>query len=181
MRFQVAFRSLGSISEQGIQLGEDLLDRIEVGTVGRQEEQLCAGGADGATHGLGQEASAIDRPLDHTGSTDAVVAQRREEGQGPPAAVRSLRPAARRGARGHECASCWSWPKSRQWRPSERDQAALILFPLCLPPRDVGTILLAGVQAFSEAYAFVLEEVPHRGIADLDPTVCQLWKQCGAM
>jgi hypothetical protein len=38
-------------------------------------------------------------------------------------------------------------------------------------------ILLAGVQAFFEADAFVLEEVPHRVIADLDPALGRFRKQ----
>jgi hypothetical protein len=44
--------SLSSLSEQGFELGKSLLDRIEVGAVRRQEEELCAGGADGAPDGL---------------------------------------------------------------------------------------------------------------------------------
>nr|WP_246668462.1 hypothetical protein [Bradyrhizobium elkanii] len=35
-----------------LELDEDLLDRVEILAVGRQEEQICAGGADGATDGL---------------------------------------------------------------------------------------------------------------------------------
>jgi hypothetical protein len=40
--------SLSSFSEQGFELGKSLLDRIEVGAVRRQKEELCAGGANGA-------------------------------------------------------------------------------------------------------------------------------------
>ena len=34
--------SLGGLSQQGLELGEELLDRIEIGTVGRKVEQLGA-------------------------------------------------------------------------------------------------------------------------------------------
>jgi hypothetical protein len=34
------------LAQQGLELGKDLLDRIEIGRVARQEEQLGAGGAD---------------------------------------------------------------------------------------------------------------------------------------
>jgi len=46
------YGSLGSAPQQGLELCEDLLDRIEVGAVWRQEEQLCADGPDGASDGL---------------------------------------------------------------------------------------------------------------------------------
>ena len=34
------------------ELGEDLFDRVEIGAVGRQEEELGTGCADGSSHGL---------------------------------------------------------------------------------------------------------------------------------
>jgi hypothetical protein len=37
------YGALGCVSEQGFELGEDLLDRIEVWAVRRQEEQFGAG------------------------------------------------------------------------------------------------------------------------------------------
>ena len=33
--------TLGGFSEQGLELGEELLDRIKVGRIGRQVEQSC--------------------------------------------------------------------------------------------------------------------------------------------
>ena len=39
-------------SHQVLEFGEDLLDRIQVGTVGRQEHQMRALGADGVTSRL---------------------------------------------------------------------------------------------------------------------------------
>ena len=50
-----------------------------------------------------------------------------------------------------------------------RIKPPLILSPLRPPPGDVRTILFAGLQAFFEADALVLEEVPHREVAHLDP------------
>ena len=142
MRRQVAsVDALGGLAEQGFELGEDLLDRIEVGTVGRQEEELGAGGADGAAHGwplwlprlsmmtmspgsrvghqelldIGEEACAVDRAVDDAGRVDPVAAQRGEEGQRAPVAVRHLGDRAARPRRsGRGCASCWSWPRSRR-------------------------------------------------------------------
>ena len=42
--------SLGGLAQQGLELGEGVLDRIEVGTVGRQVEQPCTDGFDRRTH-----------------------------------------------------------------------------------------------------------------------------------
>lgn len=53
MRRQVGLNgALGGFTQQRFEFGEDLLDRSEIGTVGRQEEQLGAGVSDGPTHGL---------------------------------------------------------------------------------------------------------------------------------
>lgn len=96
-----------------LELGKDLLDRIEVWAVGRQEEQVCACGPDGAAHGVSLVAAeivenhdvafgegrhedfldiegeefAIDRPVDDPGRIDPVAAQGGDEGQGFPVAV----------------------------------------------------------------------------------------------
>ena len=42
-----------------LELGEELLDRVEVGAVGRQEEEMGAGGPDGAAGGLALVAAEI--------------------------------------------------------------------------------------------------------------------------
>ena len=123
------------------ELGEDLLDRVEVGRVGRQEEQLGAGGADRSADRLafvaaeivhdddvaggqggqqalldiGEKADAVDRPVDDAGRLDAVTAQRCQESQGAPAAdAAPWPPAARRGRSARAGASYWSWPRSRR-------------------------------------------------------------------
>ena len=42
MRRQTAStRSLAGLAQQVLELGEDLLDRVEIGAVGRQEDQLA--------------------------------------------------------------------------------------------------------------------------------------------
>ena len=104
------------LAQQGLELGEDLLDRIEIGRVARQEEQLGAGAADQAARRLAlvtaeivhdddiagaegrhQElleisarAGAVDRAVDDAGRGDAVVTQRRQKGQRAPAPLRHL-------------------------------------------------------------------------------------------
>ena len=104
------------LSQQGFKLGEELLDGIEVGAVRRQEEELGAGGTNGAAHGcrlmaaevvddddvagsegryealfdIGKEDLAVDRPVDDAWRIDPIAAQRRQEGQRSPAALRHL-------------------------------------------------------------------------------------------
>lgn len=110
-----------------LEFGKDLLDGIEVGAVGRQEEEVRPCGPDGATHGLSLVAAeivedddvalgerghedlldiegeelAVDRPVDDPRRIDTVAAQGGDEGQGFPVAVwdrRSEPPATRRPA-----------------------------------------------------------------------------------
>jgi hypothetical protein len=106
--------SCRSVSQQRLELGEHMFDRIEVLTVGRQEEQLGAGCADRSTHrgsfvaaeivdhhdvasaqgrrqelrDVGQEAEAVDRPVEHTGRGDPVASQSGDEGQRLPMTIR---------------------------------------------------------------------------------------------
>jgi len=103
-----------SFAQESLQLGEDLLDRIEVGGIGRQEEELGASGAYGGADGpafvaaqivhdddvtwlegrdqeladVGQEACAVDRTVEDAGSGDAVVSQGCQEGQRLPVPVK---------------------------------------------------------------------------------------------
>ena len=98
------------ISHPVLELGEELLDGIEIGTVGRQEEHVGAGLADGAAGGLALVAAeivedddvtlgqrwgenllgikrkelAVDRAIDDERRIDAVVSERADEGQGLP-------------------------------------------------------------------------------------------------
>ena len=103
-------------AQERFELGEDLLDWVEVGAVGWQEEEPCAGISDCPAHGLSLVASEVvhdddiagperrhqhlayisgepfpvDRPVEHKGSVDPVVAQRGDEGHGAPVAVGGL-------------------------------------------------------------------------------------------
>jgi hypothetical protein len=40
------------LSQQGLELGEHLFDRVEVGGIGGQKDAMCSGGSDGVTHGF---------------------------------------------------------------------------------------------------------------------------------
>jgi hypothetical protein len=102
-----------SLSDEVFELGEDLFDGIEVGAVGRQEDEVSAFGSDDGASGLAfvaaevvqdddiarredrgenlldvkEEGFAVDRPIDHPRRINPVVAQRGDEGQGLPMAM----------------------------------------------------------------------------------------------
>jgi len=167
--------ALGGLSEQSLELGKDLLDRVEVRAVGRQEEEASAGGTNGAAHGLplvaaeivddddiagfegrnehlfdiGEEAFAIDRSVNDAGRIDAVVPQGRQECQGSPMALGYLRqefvPA--------RCPATHA--RHVGFRPGliDEDQpcrvkSALMRLPAQALSRHVGTILFGGEQSF---------------------------------
>ena len=101
-------------AQQGFELGEELLDGIEIGTVGRQLEQSGAYPLDGQAHSLslvggeivhdddvagrqgrgqnlldiGLEGSRVDGPVDDTGSSEIIAAESGEEGTGLQVTVR---------------------------------------------------------------------------------------------
>lgn len=108
--------SFSGLAEQGLELGEDLLDGIEIRAIGRQEEQACAGRTDGLAHGLAlvaaeivhdddiagferghealldpcRERRPVDRAVQHIGRVDPVGAQGRDEGQRLPMIERGI-------------------------------------------------------------------------------------------
>src|SRR5260370_29572437 len=114
--FVLADSSLGGLSEQRFQLGEHLLDRIEVRTVGRQEEKPRADRANGPAHrmalvaaeivhddnvaglerrqeellDIGFEAFAVDRSIKDARRVDPVVPQGRKGCECLPTPVRRL-------------------------------------------------------------------------------------------
>ena len=156
-----------------LELGEDLLDRIEVRAVGRQEEQLGAGSPDGAPDGnalmaseiihdddvagpkrrhedlldIGTETVAVYRPIDDAGRIDPVGAERGEEGHRAPVAMwRPLNQPLSAGVPAPQ-------PRHVRLHPGlvDEDQASgiklcLMRLPAGAPPRDVGSALLGGVQ-----------------------------------
>jgi len=101
-------------AEQCFEFGESLLDRVQVGTVGRQIQQACAGTLDCLTNAgdlvrakpihdhdiaapqrgnqhlldIGEEGLAVDRPIEHAGGNQAIAAQTGDEGRGIPVPVR---------------------------------------------------------------------------------------------
>ena len=116
-RFAASLIGSGSnFSDQGFEIGEDQLNRIEVWQAFRQEQQMCARGADRVAHRLalarakiaadddvarleggreelfdiGANSLAVDRAVEQAGRVDAVVAQCRQEGRGFPVALRDL-------------------------------------------------------------------------------------------
>lgn len=167
--------SLSGLSEQCFQLGKDLLDGIEIGAVGRQEEKPCADGADGSTHGMafvaaeivhnddvtrlerrheelldiGFEAFTVDRSIKHARCIDPVVPQGCEEGERSPMAVRSL------SAQALSSQSPAMGADHVSLGPGfiDKDEAGwinlcLMPFPACPSARDVGPVLLGWQQRF---------------------------------
>lgn len=109
-------RPLLRLSHPVLDLGEGLLDRVEVGRIRRQVPEPSSCGVDHLPNCRrfmrtqvvhdddvarlesrhekllhpSAEACAIDRPVEHAGCGEPVVAQRSDEGQRAPVAVRSI-------------------------------------------------------------------------------------------
>jgi hypothetical protein len=167
--------ALAGLSHQVLELCEELLDRIEIGAVRRQEEDAGACGPDGGAHGaalvaaeiveddnvvwlecrdqnLGDveaEQFAVDWTIDDPRCIDAIMTQRGQKGHGLPMAIRDQRsqPLA-------------AWPPAPERRhvgldPSliDEDQAfaidpALISLPACPLACDVRPGLLRRDDGF---------------------------------
>ena len=152
-------------------MGEDLFDGVQIWTVGRQEDQLCAGGADCASDGLvlvrpkivhdddiaglecrdedlfdiGQEGLAIDRAIQHEGRGDRVVAERGQKRQCLPMAVRDF------GDERLAAAAPATRARHVGFGPGliNKNKAGwinpgLVFFPAQAAPGNVGAILLGG-------------------------------------
>src|SRR5882724_1314604 len=115
-RPQVLDRTGGGLAKDRFELGEELLDRIEIRTVRREVEKNRFARLDSLADArklvnadvvhdddvdaleswsqdlldVGQEAPAIHRPIQQQGRRDAIVAQRRNEGRRFPMAIRYL-------------------------------------------------------------------------------------------
>ena len=167
--------SFGSFSQEQLELGKDLFDRVQVGRVWRQEQEFCAGSADCFADGLafmapqivhdddvsgrerrheelldiGGKAHAVDRTVQHTWGVDPVVAQRGKEGERAPFAERGM---------GNELLPARSPAPDRRHvrlRPGfvNEDQPLwikppLIFLPLSASSRHRWPGLLLGEQAF---------------------------------
>jgi len=167
--------SRGSFTQQMLELGEHLLDGVQVWGVFRQEEEFGTGGPYGSANSLslmtaeivhddnvagsqGRDEKlldidlkrlAVDRTVEEPWGIDAIMTERGEEGHGLPATVGDLGPEPRAARRPS--------PERRHvgLGPSliEEDQAAgfnpvLIGQPPRAPSRDVGAILFAGEHGF---------------------------------
>ena len=133
--------SRSDLSQQGLELGEDLLDWVEVWGVFRQEHEAGSDIPDRLPHRLslvraeivedhdvaglegrdeelldiGAKAFAVDRSIEQAGRIDPILAQGGEERCGLPVALRDLvdEPLAA-AAPSREGGSCWSWSRSRR-------------------------------------------------------------------
>ena len=163
------------LSKEMFEFGKDLFDRVQVGGVFWQEEELGANATNELAYDLalvaaeivedhdiagtkgwkqhlldiGSEALAVDRSLDEPWRVDPVVAQGCQEGHGLPAAVRNLGgqsvPTRRPPAQGSHVGSGPGLVDEDQ--PLSLD-AILIFCPLGSSPRDRGTVAFAGHHAF---------------------------------
>ena len=162
-------------AEHVLQLREDLLDRVQIRGVFRQEEELGAGLADcppnrlspvtpeiihdhdvaGGEAGdqeiidVGQEALAVDRAVEQAGRLDPVMSEGGDERHRLPATEWSFpfhpRPAGTPAAQRRHVGLR---PRLVDENQSFRIDPPLILLPLLTPPGDVGPVLLLGEHAF---------------------------------
>ena len=167
--------AFGRVAEQSFELSEDLFDRVEIRGVGGQEAERGPRLLNGRPHGgplvaaqivhnddiawgerrqqalfdIGQEAEPVQRAIEDAGSGNAVVAQRRHEGQRLPVAVgpgrpQPLAPGAAAMATGHVGLG----PGLIQEDEAPRIQLALPALPPAAAAHDVRPILLGGHQTF---------------------------------
>ena len=162
------------LPQQFFEFGECHLDWIEIGAVGRQEQEVSAGAGDEARcfivlmarqivedhrialtqHGnedlldIGKETLGVDRSVEHKGCNQALAGEAREKRRRLPMTVRRMAEGA--------CADVGPGVTTRHCRRRpglvEEDQPAAKAL-LRAPPRfpalsDVGTILFAGAHGF---------------------------------
>lgn len=156
-------------------LGKGLLDRIEVRGIGRQKQERGSGFPDRLPYGLAlmaaeivhdhdvaglkngrqlllgvrQKACAVDRPIEDARRGEPVQAQRADEGQRSPMAMRSI-----------SAQALALWPPAAQGRHvgldpglvNEDQLRRIKALPPCppalTPPRDVRARLFEGEQRF---------------------------------
>ena len=175
MAKQTASTSRRRFAEEVLELGEDLLDGVQVGRIFWKEEELGAGGADELAHGfafvtaeivdnndvigakrrhedirdIDPEALTVDRTFNKPWRVDAIVAQRRNEGHSLPATMWDLgvKPAAAQ-CPPPERGHVGPGPGLVDEDQTLRRDAILISCPLRPPPCDVGTVAFASHHAF---------------------------------
>jgi len=129
--------------------GYDLHRLVDQSRPIASRERICCGGRLIEYRWSGARRSATRHPIDDAGSIEPIGAQGGQERQRAPAAVRDFRDqslAARRAPVG--ACHVGLGPGLVDEDEARGIKPALILLPLCPPPRDVRAILLAGVQAF---------------------------------
>ena len=163
------------LSQECLELGERLLDRVQVGTVGRQIEQLGTRRPDRSPYGRGLMAAEIvhhhdvawpqgwDQELHHPGEEtlgvdgaiqdarrgDAITSQPGHEGECLALAVGHFGDQAlTSGAATVHAGHVRLRPGLVNEDQTGRTNLALPLLPLPPPPRDISAVLLAGAQAF---------------------------------
>ena len=163
------------LSQECLELGERLLDRVQVGTVGRQIEQLGTGRADRSPYGRvlmaaeivhhhdvawpqdwyqelhhpGEETLGVDGAIQDARRGDAVTPQPGHEGECLALAVGHFGDQAlTSGAATVHAGHVRLRPGLINEDQTGRANLALPLLPLPPPPRDISPVLLAGAQAF---------------------------------
>jgi hypothetical protein len=170
---EAADGSLGGLSQQRLELGEGILDGVEVWAVGREIAQLGTRSLDHLAHAwafvagqvvhdddvatpqfrdqhlghLGLEGVAVDRPIEHPGGDEAAHGQSADEGRGLPVAVGDADP--------QPCPTQATPMATRHVGRSpylvDEDQPVgieieLILEPPFAPDQHVGAVLIGGVR-----------------------------------
>jgi hypothetical protein len=158
-----------------LDFGEGLFDRIEIGRVGRQEPEPCAGRLNGLPNGggfvaaqivhdddvarpqhrnkllmhIGAEARAIDRAVEDTRRGQSVAAQCAEESHGAPMAMRgkAAQPLPFR-APAAQRGHVGLYPGLVDEDQTRRIEPTLPGFPALAAPGNVGAALLKGEQRF---------------------------------
>lgn len=167
--------SFGGLSQQVLELGEHLLDRVQVGRVWRQVEQLGLGGTDGLADSWAfvagevvhdddvarceggheelldpfDKTGPVDRLIEDTRCIDAVTAQSGDEGHGAPMAIGYLgvQPLAL-GCPAPQGCHVGLRPRLVNEDEVPGIKLSLILAPLRAPPCDLGAQLFGGKYAF---------------------------------
>ena len=167
--------SLGGFAHEVFELGKDLFDRVQVGRVWRQEQQLGSDAADSLAHSgslvageivhddhiagrqRGHKALfdivgktlAVDRLIKDAGCIDPVAAQGGEERHRAPMAIRHLgMKALSLGCPAPQWGHVGFCPGFINEDEARRIKPTLILLPLFAPPRDLWAKLFGGQHAF---------------------------------
>ena len=165
--------ALGRLAQERLQLGEGVLDRVEVGRVGREVEQARAGCLDQLSHprplvagqvvhdhdvagpqlgdedplDVGLEGVAVDRAVEDEGRHDPVLPQPGHEGGRLPVAVRDAGAQALASRRPPVASGhVGGGPGLVDEHQALGVEVELVLEPGLAPLQDVRAVLLGGVR-----------------------------------